>query len=215
MTALIAPAQTAKAKRRMRTHVALCAGIVLASAWGVWAFDRWQQAAQGQHTSARQAAKQAQHKLDNSDQELKTIQAQLPKLQRMIDMGRYGDPLRLDWVEAIEQTPKRLPGVVIDQYQISPLGTTLPFTPPESAKTLFNAAQLQKVSLHVTEVNLNARLMHEGDLMALLARLQNPKLGFSTLRSCDLRSPPARTDHLVAHCELYWLTLKHSGEKTP
>ncbi|NBO13693.1 MAG: hypothetical protein EBV20_00965 [Betaproteobacteria bacterium] len=213
--ALLAPAQTAKALRKMRMHLAVCVVVVLASGAGIWAFHSWRLKVEVRHKGMVQATQQAKHRLGNSDQELKTIQALLPRMQSMIEQGRYGDPLRLDWVEAIEHMPKRLPGVVIEQYQISPLSTTLPFTPPESAKSIFSGAQLQKINLNVTEVTMNVQLVHEGDLLAVLRHLQDPRLGFSTLRSCDLKALTARSDRLVAHCELYWLTLKHSADKTP
>lgn len=142
---------------------------------------------------------QAQTRLKNSDQERSEIERHLPLLRELEQQGIFGEEKRLEWIEHLRATEKRWPGIKL-QYAISaqnPLPDPPP--PPGVAPTapvastvpvlLPNGENAKKFGAFQTEMKLTLRVLHEGDVLAILDELKNANLGRFTLKQCNFKRP--------------------------
>lgn len=124
-------------------------------------------------------------------------------LQRLQTLGILGEEQRIDWMEQLRNTQRelRIPGM---KYEFSPQ-KPLPMGSP-AGNTWFNS------SLHI-----QLRLLHEGDLLNFLTRIQQDAKALTIVRTCKLAPPPnvgndrESTGGLLADCEIDWLTARTRG----
>ena len=119
-------------------------------------------------------------------------------LQHLQASGILGEERRLDWTEQLGNTQRelRIPGM---KYEFAP-------------QTALQANGSAGYNWFNSPLRLQLRLVHEGDLLNFLDRLQHEGKALVIVRSCKLALPPATSgDHettaaLNAECELDWLT---------
>lgn len=121
-------------------------------------------------------------------------------LRRLQDSGVLGDEQRLDWMELLRNTQHdlRIPGLKYEFSAQVPLNKNAP-----AGYAWFNSP-----------LHLQLRLLHEGDLLNTLDRIQQEAKALVIVRSCKLAPLPASTERremtagLSADCELDWLTAR-------
>ena len=121
-------------------------------------------------------------------------------LRRLQDSGILGEERRLDWLEQVRNTQHalRLPGLRYEFAAQAPINRTTP-----SGYAWFNSP-----------LHLQMKLLHEGDLLNALDRIQQEARALVIVRSCQLM-PPANAGErreaympLNADCHMDWLTAR-------
>lgn len=186
----------------------LAATLALFVAAGTLAW--WSHAETGGATQERDRAAEGKTRIEarlrqfhSEESDLKERSALLKRLQ---DSGILGEEHRLDWMEQLRNTQRdlRLPGLKYEFAAQTPLNRTTP-----SGYAWFNSP-----------LRLQLRLLHEGDLLNTLERIQQEARAMVIVRSCRL-APPATTSErresiapLNADCDMDWLTARQpSGKK--
>ncbi len=177
-------------------------GAAVVMAW--WSNSQEQQATEARNHAllSKNQAEQKLLQVRTEEQELKTRAVTFQKLQ---NDGITGDEKRLDWMEMLTtaQREMRLPGM---NYEF---GAQIALETVNGAGYAFFASPMR----------LRLRLLHEGDLLNFLARIQKEASAMVLVRGCKLypttkSSPdgelPAQLD---AECELQWITIKRSTGK--
>lgn len=124
-------------------------------------------------------------------------------MHRLQASGVLGEEQRLDWMEQLRNTQRelRLPGLKYEFSAQTPLNRT-----PSAGYTWFNSP-----------LRLQLRLLHEGDLLNAIDRIQNESRALVIVRSCKLAPPPMSAERreapatLNAECEMDWLTAHRPG----
>ncbi len=119
--------------------------------------------------------------------------------------GVIGNEPRLDWIEALEHVGRALQLPVL-RYEIQPR------TPVSPASARYSR---DGIRLHRSSMTIDAGLVHEGDLIALLNQLRRRTSGRFRVRDCDLQFVSAargvvfdqRQSNLKARCRIDWYTL--------
>lgn len=125
------------------------------------------------------------------------------RYRKLRDEGVIGPERRLDWVEAVQDSARRLhlPKV---QYQIM----------PREPYTLANLPSYPGLTVYSSRMKLEMELLHEGDLAAVFDRLERAAPGALHVQSCSIRrlhdAPDltAVTPNLAATCEVQWFTVQ-------
>ncbi|HEX5125794.1 MAG TPA: hypothetical protein VFW00_03560 [Rhodocyclaceae bacterium] len=131
-----------------------------------------------------------------------TIRATIGRFNGLLQQGLIGPENRLDWADelrAIRDT-RRIPKIefeLVPQRVLSPLDSRGEYT------------------LTASQMKLQAGLLHEGDLLRLLADLRNTRGALVVPRSCDLEHATPSHDNddsitLQAHCALDWITIQQN-----
>ncbi len=137
------------------------------------------------------------------DEEEQLVQDYLPAFTALGDTGLLGEEQRLNWVEVLQEAGAGL-GLPSLAYEISarrPYQSGLPL--PAGNYGVF-----------ASEMNLDLQLLHEGDLFALLALLDERGRGLHTVSACELIRSVARpaadpaVGNLAATCTLQWFSLQ-------
>jgi hypothetical protein len=72
---------------------------------------------------------------------------------------------------------------------------------------------------YASPMRVQLRLLHEGDLLNFLARLEKDAKALVIVRSCKLSPLPRQADarqamaQLAAECEMQWITTRQTSEK--
>lgn len=148
------------------------------------------------------ALAQAREKLERSGEEKLLIEQYLPAFRALEQRGFIGTERRIDWLDALRNTGRelRLDGM---DYQIS----------PQQRFTGQLAIDTQPFELQQSVMKLSFKLLHEGDLMRLLNRLSDARVGVYLLDRCDMKrlsspeAPILAGPNLAVDCQLRWLTL--------
>lgn len=116
--------------------------------------------------------------------------------------GVVGAEHRLDWVEAVQESARRLKLPKI-QYQIMPRE---PFSLP-------SLPSYPGLLVYASKMKLDMELMHEGDLAMVIDKLERAAPGAVHVQTCGIRrlqdtlELKAVTPNLTASCELLWFTI--------
>lgn len=135
----------------------------------------------------------------NEENEIKQKAALFEKLQ---SRGIIGEERRLDWIELLKR--------IHEQRRLTELEYELAPQHPLDA----NAGN--DLAYHASTMKLQAKLLHEEDLLRLLADLRSQALAMILVKSCKLNRLTAISDHagrqanLQADCEIDWVTV-HSA----
>jgi hypothetical protein len=147
-----------------------------------------------------------QTRLLRATDEEREIRRGLQDYERLRGRGVIADEHRLDWVEALKAIKSRR-GLADLRYSIEP---RQPLDYPGIRQT--PGVEFLHSALHV-----DADLLHEADLLALLGDLERELAPIVLPRSCTLtRSPRARPDgygpHLRADCLIDLITIRDQAE---
>ncbi|MFN4325685.1 MAG: hypothetical protein ACK4FP_07330 [Azonexus sp.] len=172
-------------------------GTAGALAW--WTQENTRQAGLERQRAA-EAKSRLEQRLRQFHSEELDLKTRLQSLQRLQGSGILGDEQRLDWLEQLRDTQRalRLPGMKYEFAAQTPLPGNIPGGP-----AWFNSP-----------LRLQLRLVHEGDLLDFLDRIQQQAKALVIVRSCKLAPPSGPTERpdtptgLTAECELDWLTAR-------
>ena len=140
------------------------------------------------------------------DDEERLIEDLLPRFRSLAAQGVIGAEARLDWVETLRAASRDL---ALPELRYA-IGTQerLPAELP-AGSTGFG--------VHRSVMELHLGLLHEADLLRLLAVMEREAQGLFGVSSCRLRRAGAHFVHLPdavnlrAVCVLDWFTLQESG----
>jgi hypothetical protein len=151
------------------------------------------------------AARSQYHALDEEED---IIAAYLPRYATLESLGIIGQEQRLDWIEALRQTAREvdLPRL---QYTID---AQRPF---ESGMSL----DVGEYRVYASSMRLDFGLLHEGDLLRLLAGLREEVSGLFGVNGCrltrsgDVLDGSLGASNLEALCVLNFITIR--GPEAP
>lgn len=159
----------------------LLATLVLWGAAGIlawWSHTETRGAAQ-ERDRATEAKTQIEARLRQFRSEEIDLKERSLLFKRLKDVGILGEERRLDWMEQLRSTQRdlRLPGLKYEFAIQTPLNQTAP-----SGYAWFNSP-----------LRLHMRLLHEGDLLSTLERIQREAHALVVVRTCRLAPPQANT----------------------
>lgn len=176
--------------------IALGAGVVYASMQYL-----------GQAVKARQAAQAVRqdmkNKLSKVNDEEKELREKLERYNRLDRQGVIGQEHRLDWIEQVRRTEKERKLFRID-YELAPQQPIDKFIAQPSGSG---------VEVLSSPMKFTMPLLHEGDLLNLLADLTANVKAYLRLDNCTLTRTPQPAERgpapqLRAECRLDWITLR-------
>ncbi len=139
------------------------------------------------------------------DQEEKNIRDFYPSYAALYEIGIIGREHRLNWIETLRNLGQeiQIPSV---GYQIN------------SQTEYDNRFPVTQGSfkVYVSSMDLNLQLLHEGDLVNLMQKLNENANGIYSIRSCelvrknDVIKRSTTTSNVDAKCELEWFNIKKS-----
>lgn len=191
---------------RLGRPVALAAALLasaLALAYGSGQSRR-------QALAGRDAAIAAYKRADTRLQQIRKNQQKIPEqadlFLRLQRQGIVGEARRLEWEALLHETGRQL-GLAAMKYEFA--------APAAEAAAL----DTQHLDFHGNPMRLQLQLLHEGELLDFLERLQREARALVILRSCRLTRLPAAEQsgaplaHLGADCELDWATAYIKGRE--
>ena len=183
--------------RRLGLPVLIMALLMAIGAWLAWQTRQGAEQATRELQSATDAHHRAELRLRQVRTEEQEIKDRSSLLQRMQRDGIAGEEKRLDWVELLRdiQRELRIPGM---KYEF---GT--------------QAAIAGSNGWYTSPLRIQFRLLHEGDLLRALERIERQAKALVVVRNCKLSVLPASTNdganlsgQLAADCEMEWLTVR-------
>lgn len=137
------------------------------------------------------------------DQEEKNIREFYPGYSRLYDQGVIGREHRLNWIEVLRNSGNQILLPSLD-YQIS------------SQEEYDNTFPLNHgaYKIYVSSMDLNLKLLHEGDLLVLMNELNEKATGLFSIRSCELMRKndiikrSTTNSNIDAKCKLDWFNIK-------
>lgn len=157
---------------------------------------------------AEQALRQAQAEQAESRVRLARVQddeqeirAKIDRYREIIERGRSQPERRLDWVETLLQIKEKRRLLGLD-YEIAPQR-------PLDEKKIVSGGY----SFLVSAMKLEMPLLHENDLLGLLADLSEQVPALVSVRHCSIERlsgtpQPQNAALLKARCEIDWITLQ-------
>ncbi|MBL4782337.1 MAG: hypothetical protein JKX92_08850 [Porticoccaceae bacterium] len=125
--------------------------------------------------------------------------------KNLTDKGFFDKEKRLAWIEQLQLTADRL-GLLDLRYQIN--------SQSEVAQDIFSTPP--GVRLFKSRLNFQTRLLHEGDLVSLIADLQSHHSGLLVVEHCKLSRHSGRDNHSIKPgknrynfhglCDIAWYT---------
>ncbi len=191
---------------RLRTGAVLAIAIVLAGVSLVLLTSRWHRAEDDAARRAVAARDAMRASLVRAHREQDELTRKIERFNRLAAAGRIGEERRLDWAERIRaiETARRLDPV---RYEIAP---RRPLDPALSAATGGHFEFL------ASSMRIEMRLLHEGDLIALLDDLQGSVTALVRPRACTIerlawQGEPAGRATLKAQCTMDWITIREGA----
>lgn len=142
------------------------------------------------------------------DQQDKLIKSYLPKFVSLYNDGVIGHEQRLNWLEVLRNVGEklRLPGLSYEIHSQNQYSPDFPVT-------------LGHFQLYSSEMELNMRLAHEGDLLDLFDILDRKAEGSYSVTSCKMSRSGSviimdpDKPNVMAKCKLDWFTIKLANGK--
>ena len=196
---------------------ALLGALVLAGAGGAAAMYGIEKhgVTEAGYMQVKAQARDTQQRLGSVYGERLEIDAFLTRYNTLQSIGALGDENRLSWIERLAaiRDEMRLPRL---NYSVAARAPSVGLTEPAPG-----------LRFESSSMKLEFGLVHEGDLLQIIARLRTPSMGVFEIRNCTLqRAPAAAADapggatdssaspgNLRGECLLDWTTL--TGAKAP
>lgn len=166
-----------------------------------------QDAHQAEHerNTAAAAKNQIEQRLRQVRTEEMDIKERTQILQRLQSSGIAGEEKRLDWMEMLRDTQHdlRLPGM---KYEFG-------------AQTALDGSDGANVGWYGSPLKIQLRLLHEGDLLNSLNRIEKSAKALVIIRACKLSPLPEQGEGrtsmalLGAECDMQWLTVRQPSGK--
>lgn len=154
--------------------------------------------------SRKQAlAQQAESRgrLARANQDEQEIRAKIARYREIVEQGRTAPERRLDWVETLRHIKEKRRLLELE-YEIAPQRAL-------DSKNLSSGGY----SFLVSPMKLEMAMLHENDLLGLLADLSAQTQALVSVRRCRIeRLPQGAPQHagatLKADCDVDWITLQ-------
>lgn len=186
--------------KSLRWSLALLLLAALLAAAAVAAARQLGERARESHQQALVQQAETRARLARAHDDAREIRGRITRYLELIAQGRTQPERRLEWVETLRsiKETRRLLGL---DYEISPQ-RPLDEKTPSSGGFDFLASPMK----------LEMPLLHENDLLGLLADLQGRVNALISVRSCRIERVPAHPAQpaatLKAACEIDWITLQ-------
>lgn len=151
--------------------------------------------------SAKRDMRIWQTKIDSSVESNQIIDEFESNFLKLINQGVVGEEDRLSWFETIQNTAKKR-GMPLVIYSIS-------------AQKALNKSNIKRdyrgINVFKSEMTLDIKMAHEGDLFALLNDLGKAD-GLFSVDSCNIEKTSKKVvdtdNNMKAYCELVWYTFR-------
>ena len=155
--------------------------------------------------AARRERSQAEEQLASRAAEAREIAAGEAPYRRLLELKIVGAERRLEWSETLARIGERRRLSDL-RYQIAP------------RRVLRSVAGAPgTIAIYSSTLKFELDLLHEGDLLGLLADLRRSGNAHHAVRRCtiarDPRSGDAATQRLRASCEIELITLEDGGSR--
>lgn len=176
--------------------------LIVLAALPVW----WSSGDVARAQSERDAAASRKNQIEQRLRQVRTEEQELKDradlFLRLQQSGIAGEENRLEWTELLQdiQQQLRLPGVLYE------FGVRKPLDAGGGAGYLYYASPMR----------IQLRLLHEGDLLHFLSRLQREAKALVLIRRCTLSPLAVRAvgaddlAQLAAECDVHWITVRRS-----
>jgi len=191
--------------RKLALPLAAMLALLLVAGLLAWNTQSDATLAERERNAAIAAHNQIDQRLRQVRNEEQEIKERAHLLQRLQSAGIAGEEHRLDWMELLRDTQRdlRLPGM---KYEFG-------------AQTTLDGGKLAPDGWYASPLRIQFRLLHEGDLLNFLARIQKNASALVLVRACKLGPLPGQPDaraamaQLGAECEMQWLTVRRPPGK--
>lgn len=152
---------------------------------------------------AQTEREEARARLARAHEDEREIAAKIARYQEILALGRTQPERRLEWVEMLDEIKKARRLIDLD-YEIAPQRLLDPQKPVSGG-----------FEFHTSPMKLTLPLLHEEDLLGLLADLARQSEALVSVRSCRIERASGETAQrgalLTADCELDWITLQEKS----
>jgi len=184
--------------RPLRWRIALLvAASLVAAALVAWSHHRHTEVKQ-QHAREHRMLAETRAKLARAHEDEREIRARIHRYQEIIAQGHGLPERRLEWVEILDEIREERRLLSLD-YEIAPQRLQDEHAPEADAYRFL-----------LSPMRLEMTLLHENDLLGLLADLQSRTQAIIGVRQCRIErtgnAPSAGA--LKAACEIDWITLQ-------
>jgi hypothetical protein len=186
--------------RKLQHHVLFAALLIAAGAAALWWTRSELKAASRDASSAASRYKEVENRLQRVRDEEAEIKAKSATFRELARRGIIGPEKRLEWIELVSEIRREL-RLFAPDYEFA----------PQQAMGV-GADGYQFVG---SPMGLRLPLLHEGDLLGLLAQLQERAPALVQPRSCQIDRQVLASDrlgiqpNLQAVCTLHWITISH------
>ena len=165
----------------------------------------WSEGQRGQAEQARDAARSSKNgieqRLRQANGEAQNLAERAAIFRQMQETGILGEEQRLEWTEMLQnmQRELRLPGLHYEFAAQMPLA----------------AGNCSAPGCFSSLLRLQLQLLHEMDLLALLARIEKEAKAVVVLQGCRLQplQQATETARLNADCRMQWITLHLNSDE--
>lgn len=153
------------------------------------------------HDAARSSKNRIEQRLRQANGEAQNLAERAAVFRQMQETGILGEEQRLEWTEMLVamQRELRLPGL---HYEFA-------------AQTALDAGICSAPGCYSSPLRLQLQLLHEADLLTLLARIEKEAKAFVVLQGCRLQplQQATETARLTADCRMQWVTMRLGAEE--
>ena len=145
-------------------------------------------------------------KYQQSKDRVKLLEEYENQFNKLKDKGIYGEEQRIHWIETIQSSTekRKIPSV---KFEIA-----------EQIKLDRNNmdGDFSSVDIYFSKMNIDFKLLHEGDLFGLLQDLDNHAHGLNAVSQCHIRNNFSELTSVIdsnsfanfsGNCQLYWFTM--------
>jgi len=181
--------------------------ILLFSASIVIVSNTYQEYAYDGREAAKRDMRSWKNKIDIAKESENIIDQYEERYLALLSNNIVGEENRLNWLETIQATAnvRNMPSV---KYNVSSQKLVEDKTGQHQAKGL---------KVYRSEMALNMKMAHEGDLFAMLNALTEKAQGLYVVEDCQIESSvkslSKNSENMSADCTLGWYTFKQSDKK--
>lgn len=183
----------------------LVASLMLA-AGGLLLWASWQdlQQAENDNRLAQRAAQLSQVRYERVQRDEPQIRRTLGQLDKLLEGGLVGTDQRLDWADRMRNVARqrRIDGL---SFEIAP------------QRKLGHLDLKDEYPVFASSMHIDAKLLHEGDLLRLLDDLRLPVPGQALPTRClleRLTPTPNETNSVRMQCDIAWLSIEPPPART-
>ncbi len=198
----------AKDFKRLQWAIAFLVIMALVGGGSLWTTQQLKKSSDKAFQEATAARRDMQTKLARANEEQQELRDKISRFQALKDQGYIGPEHRLDWIEAIARIKAARRIIKLD-YEFSPQRLA-------DSGLLPGGASAGGFEVMSSQMQLQLQLLHEGELLTILADLRDSVQALVKVRSCAIeRVAPGNTGRgnlaqLKADCTLEWITLRET-----